>query len=367
MNPQEQLCPNPDCGASGQAGQIWIHSRKERRYRCKQCGRTFSETTGTALYQVKKPTTVFVVVVTLLAYGCPVQAIVMALGLDERTVQAWLKRAGAHCQQVHEHLFSAWQTDLQHLQADEMKIHTQVGTLWVGMVMMVSTRLWLGGVVHATRGKDLLVAVLDYARRCALYRPLLIATDGFNIYLSAIGRVFRTRRPASWGRPRWWPWEQLVVTQVMHSRRGQRGHFRQVLVQGTPAQWSRLMALSHGGQTIHSAFIERLNATFRQRLAGLARRSRALFRQPATLAAALFLTGCVYNFCTDHASLRLPLSLGASGRRHWVQRTPALAAGLTDHRWSVEELLRFRVLHPLPLSHPTGPTVSRPSILRVAA
>jgi transposase-like protein len=58
---------------------------------------------GTALYRVKKAADLFVIVVTLLAHGCPPQAIVAAFGLDERTVKAWFQRAGQHCQQVHEH------------------------------------------------------------------------------------------------------------------------------------------------------------------------------------------------------------------------------------------------------------------------
>jgi transposase-like protein len=64
-----------------------IHSQKERRYRCKRCGRTFPETQGTALYRVHKPKWLVLTVVTLFAYGCPVQAIFAAFGLDERT--AW--------------------------------------------------------------------------------------------------------------------------------------------------------------------------------------------------------------------------------------------------------------------------------------
>lgn len=56
----------------------------------------------------------------------------------------------------------------------------------------------------------------------------------------------------------------------------------------------------------------------------------------------MYLVGCVYNFCTEHRSLRLKLFVGERGFR-WVQRTPALAAGLTDHGWSVEELLTFKV------------------------
>ena len=56
MNPKEQFCPNIDCHARGKAGQgnVVIHSQKERRYKCKTCGKTFSERTGTALYGIKK-------------------------------------------------------------------------------------------------------------------------------------------------------------------------------------------------------------------------------------------------------------------------------------------------------------------------
>jgi transposase-like protein len=43
-------------------------------------------------------------VLTLLSHGCPTQVIVAAFGLDERTVAAWLTRAGQHCQRVHQHL-----------------------------------------------------------------------------------------------------------------------------------------------------------------------------------------------------------------------------------------------------------------------
>jgi len=58
----------------------------------------------------------------------------------------------------------------------------------------------------------------------------------------------------------------------------------------------------------------------------------------------MYLIGCVYNFCADHKSLRLPGVIG--GRRKWLPRTPAMAAGITDHRWSVKELLSYQV--PLP-------------------
>ena len=100
---------------------------------------------------------------------------------------------------------------------------------------------------------------------------------------------------------------------------------------------------SQGGSKLNTAFIERINATFRSRLARLGRRTRALTRDQRSLTSLMFLMGCVYNFCTDHKSLRLP---GIIGGRKWIPRTPAIAAGLTDHRWTVKELLLFRVPPP---------------------
>ena len=116
MDPQAQFCHNPDCPARGQLGlgNIRVHSRKERRYRCTTCGRTFAATRDTPFYRLKKPTDLVTIVLTLLCHGCPLQAIVAAFGLDERTVAAWRDRAGRHGQHFHEqHVLqgrSSWAT-----------------------------------------------------------------------------------------------------------------------------------------------------------------------------------------------------------------------------------------------------------------
>lgn len=161
MNPQEQFCPNQECPDRGKIGQdnIVSHSQKEQRCKCKTCGRTFAVTSGTALHGLKKEADQFVLVVTLLAYGCPVQAIVMALGLDERTVRGWWRKAGQQSERVHEHLIGKSQLDLQQVQADEIKVKTQGGTIWMAMALMVATRLWLGGVISRQRDQTLIQAL----------------------------------------------------------------------------------------------------------------------------------------------------------------------------------------------------------------
>ena len=342
MNPHDQLCSNPACGARGKDGNILIHSRAEQRYRCKVCGGTFSHTRQTALYRVKKPHSLFVLVVTLLAYGCRVQAIVAAYQLDERTVWAWLRRAGQHCQQVHEGHLSNGQVELEHIQADELKVKTVAGTLWMGMVMMVSTRLWLGGAVASSRGKALLTQVLIYAQQAGRGGDVLVAVDGFNIYLEVIPLVFS--RSWNWIQARWQGWTQVGIVQTMKQKGGKRGRIDRQIAQGKKAFVWRMIRASQGQGWINTAYIERLNATFRSRTACLAREGRALLRLEAHLVSWMWLVGSTYNWCRYHDALAIEL-LVSPRKRFWMKRTPAIATRLTDHRWSMSELLWCK--HPI--------------------
>ncbi len=106
MNPKTVFCPNDDCVALGHIGKgnITIHSQKEKRYRCKECGRTFSERKGSALYRLHKPEETMMTVVKLLSHGCPIPAIVAAYELDERTIADWQQKSGQHAKSVHEAL-----------------------------------------------------------------------------------------------------------------------------------------------------------------------------------------------------------------------------------------------------------------------
>lgn len=134
-------------------------------------------------------------VISLLAYGCSVQAIVKAFGVDERTVADWHERAGKHCHGVHEHLGENSQQDLQQVQADEIKLtpalaggarETQKGPYWMALAVAVPTRLWLGGVVSRKRDLDLIPSLITKVRTIALCRPLLLAVDGLSRRLAKI-------------------------------------------------------------------------------------------------------------------------------------------------------------------------------------
>ena len=190
MDASQVFCPNLDCQARGQVGQgnIVIHGRKRPRYRCKTCGKTFSAKEGTLFAGLRKPMEVIVQVVTLLAYGCPVQAIVHAFGLAERTVASWRDRAGQHCEQVHHALVEQGGLDLVQVQADEIRVKGHKLLAWMGLAMMVSTRLWLGGMVSATRDRMLADRLMGQVRACAQHLcALLVCTDGWAAYVRRFG------------------------------------------------------------------------------------------------------------------------------------------------------------------------------------
>jgi transposase-like protein len=359
MNPQELFCPNMDCPARGQIGKgnIDVHSQKEKRWICAVCERTFTTSKGTLFYRLRSDPTIVMYVIILLAYGCPVQAIVKAFGLDERTVSNWHERAGKHCEKVHAHIVEHSQQDLQQVQADEIKVKTQKGTYWMAMALAVPTRLWLGGVLNAKRDLELIQALADKVRAVALCRPMILAVDGLSTYITAFRLAFRSklpRRQGQGGRCKLIAWPDIAIVQVIKQRGKAVFTVERRIVQGSQEMVESLIQVTQKGKgMINTAYIERLNATFRQRLNHLVRRTRTLARRSETLVAGMYLVGCFYNFCDFHHSLRLKLLVGSHGYR-WVQRTPAIAAQLTDHRWTPAELLAFRVPPPrwkLPALH----------------
>ena len=340
MNPHDTWCPNVACPASGQAGKgnIGIHSRTDQRFICRQCGKTFGARTGTLFYRRRTDEAIITQVVTLLSYGCPVVAIEAAFGLQAATIRAWGEAAGAHAEAVH-----AAQVvrprDLGHVQADELRIKTQCGIVWMAMAMMVTTRLWLGGVISTRRDQDLITRLVAIIAACAEFAPLLLLVDGLASYVTAFRAAFRTRQPSGGvGAPRKVPWPDLVIGQVIKRRHARRlVEITRRVVQGTTTTLLRLLWQEPGCLVLNTAYIERLNGTFRARLAPLARRTHHLVHRKEVLHASMYLVGAVYNFCTHHASLTT---------KDGSRRTPAMAAGITPHRWTVSELLHHRVPPP---------------------
>lgn len=177
------------------------------------------------------------------------------------------------------------------------------------------SRLWLWGAISWARDAALVEPVIEHVRAAAQpHQPILFAVDGFKAYVTCILKVFldplHTGKP---GRPR------LVLRQASITRRLAHGS----LVRAEAIMQTTQVELG----SINTAYIERLNARLCTWMPGLVRRNRTPSGARERLEAALFWTGYVYNFGHVHATLA---------------GTPAMAAGLTDHSWSIEELIRYR-------------------------
>lgn len=338
---KDSFCPNMDCPARGHTdrGNIKIHCHKRNRLRCTLCKKTFSARTGTPFLNVKTPPETIAQVLTLIAFGCPIVAVEAAFNVQRRSVREWIEKAGVHTQAVHEALVLQPQV-LQRVEVDEIFARSQSGASrrgsryrwhYIFSAICVPTRLWLGGLVTTRRDAASARSVAQMIRRAALPGPLMIVCDGFSAYVQAFLQAFRfPLRNGRAGRPRLVTWSSLVL--VQHVKQSQMVH----LAYGSLEAFQRLWRCV-GSCVVATSYIERLNATFRERMAPLARRTRHLARKQATLKAGLYLMGSVYNFCCVHRSL---------GQRRSLGRTPAMAAGLTDKVWTVERLLWERVPPP---------------------
>jgi transposase-like protein len=347
MNPSDQFCPNWGCRMRGlrNAENIVSHSVRERRYRCLCCGATFAETRGTPFYRLRTDERTVTLVVTLLAHGCPVQAVVAAFGFDERTVASWEERAGRHCEAVQKALIREQPVELEFVQADELWVKMVGRKVWMALAVAVPSRLWLGGVISEKRDGDLIRELVEQVRRSARSLGILVCVDGLSSYVTAFRRFFKEKLPREPGQrrgPRMRLAEGFLLGQVVKSAlKRTPWECAHHAVCGTLAEIEARLQAVRGGRVINTAYIERLNATFRARLVPLIRRGRCLARHEATLQVGMYLVGVVYNFCCYHRSLREAAAPGAA--RKYVERTPAMAAGLAERRWSVSDLLHYRI------------------------
>ena len=182
----------------------------------------------------------------------------------------------------------------------------------------------------------------------------LCLTDGYKDYFTAILTHFGmwvqpSQRQVQGARPkpRWMPLPQLLYAQVMKSYRRRRiVSVKHRVVFGTMERVKQVLAAC--GWKINTSFVERLNLDIRQRVAAVGRRVNTLCQGKDGLQHQLALFHVYYNFVLPHASLRQPLRApeatnGSGAAKVWQPCTPAMAAGLTDHVWTLQAVLRYRV------------------------
>jgi IS1 family transposase len=182
----------------------------------------------------------------------------------------------------------------------------------------------------------------------------LFLTDGFKEYTTALlahfGHWIQPERRQATGpmpNPRWMPLPQLLYAQVVKTvRRRRLVAVKHSVVFGTKTAVDQVLSVC--GWQINTSFVERLNLTIRQHVAAVGRRVNTCCKDEDGLRQQLALYHLYSNFILPHASLRQPMpqpvpTNGTGSAKLWRPCTPAMAAGLTDHVWTLQEVLLYRV------------------------
>jgi IS1 family transposase len=375
VDTSHQFCPNPDCVYRGWAG--WGNLRANghpggglwRQLLCVVCHRYFLETLGTLFHGKRTAPDLIVRVIACLAEGLGIRGTARVFEVEPNTVLYWLVEAVDQLQ-----AFSAYflhDLHLRQVQLDEL--YAVLSALKEGTVSEDEAITRLSRSPHwvwtAMDPESKLLLTIDVGERtlamaqrvvhhvaqvlapdCA---PLFL-TDGFREYLTALlthyGQWVQQLRSQARGpapKPRWLPLPQLLYAQVVKTvRRRRLVDVKHRVVFGSLEAVEQVLAAC--GWQIQTAFVERLNLDMRQRVAAVGRRVTTLCKGEDGLRQQLTLFQGYHNFCLPHASLRVLLpqpvpTNGSGSAKLWRPCTPAMAAGLTDHVWTLREMLLFRV------------------------
>jgi IS1 family transposase len=367
------FCPHAGCDYRGWLGLGNLRANGHpsggpwRQLYCRSCDGYFLETHGTLLHGKRLAVELIVRVLACLAEGLGIRATARVFEVDPNTVLQWLVEAAEQLQALTSYFLC--DVHVRQLQLDELYAvlrgvidgeiseddaikRFERSRHWVWTAIDPESKLLLAiDVGERTLAQRLVHQVVQVlAPGCV---PLFL-TDGFKEYTTALlthyGEWVQLPRRQDKGptpKPRWMPLPQLLYAQVvktMRRRRLVKVRYRVV--------FGMLDAVEHVllacGRKINTAFVERLNLTMRQHVPALGRRVNTLCQAQDGLRQQLALFQTYYNFCLPHASLRHPLlqaepTHGTGSAKHWQPRTPAMAAGLTDHVWTLRELLLFRV------------------------
>jgi IS1 family transposase len=375
VDTSHHFCPDPACRYGGWTGLGNISANGHpsggpwRQLHCSRCGGYFLETHGTPFHGKRVAPEKLVWAVGALAEGLGIRAVARVFEVDPNTVLAWLVEVADHLKAFSQYfLHDARVTQVQLDELYALLSAVKAGTVtetealkrlsrsphWVWVAIDPVTKLLLtidvGDRTLAMAQRVVHQVVQVLAPSCI---PLFL-TDGFKEYTTALlthygqwVQVPRRQAPGPAPKPRWMPLPELLYAQVVKTvRRRRLVGVKHRVVFGTLEAVNQV--LRPLGWQINTAFVERINLSLRQHVAAIGRRVTTLCKGEEGLAQQLVLFQGYHNFCLPHASLRLPLAElestnGTGSAKRWCLQTPAMAAGLTDHVWSLREVLLFRV------------------------
>jgi hypothetical protein len=368
-------CPHADCAYRGWVG--WGHRRAHghphggpwRQLLCIACRCSFLESLGTLFHGQCASVDLIVRVIVCLAEGVGIRGTARVFEVDPNTVLQWLVEAAEQLQAFSQHFLH--DVRVRQVQLDELCALLRAVKDGTGSEADASERLerspqgvW---VAMDPESKLLLAIAVGDRTRAMAQRVVhhvaqvvapngapLCLTDGLRESLTALlthdghwGQLARRQATGPAPKPRWMPRPGLLYAQVIKTvRRRRLVRVTHRVVCGTLEAVQQVLAVC--GWPINTAFVERLTLTIRQQVAAVGRRVSTLCQGEDGVRQQVAVFHCYDNCCLPHASVRQPLpqpepTHGTGSAKRWQPRTPAMAAGLTDHVWTRREVLLFRV------------------------
>jgi IS1 family transposase len=375
VNTQAHFCPDPACSYHGWLGRGNLRANGHpggqpwRQLQCVACHGYFYETHGTIFHGKRSSPQLIVHVIACLAEGLGIRGTARVFELGPNTVLQWLVEAAGQLKAfsayfLHELHVNQVQLDelyavLSAVRDGDMNAAEAIERLsrslhWVWTAMDPESTLLLSVQVGERTLAMAQVVLHQLAQLLAPGWVPLFLSDGYSHYLTAIVTHFghwvqppQRQTRGSVPKPRWMPLPELLYAQVVKTMRRRRlVAVKHHMVFGTQRAIEQVLAAC--GWPINTAFVERLNLSLRQRVAAMGRRSATPCKSDDGVGQQLALFQVYHNFVLPHTSLRQALAApvatnGRGSAKVWRPRTPAMAAGLTEHVWSLREVLMFRV------------------------
>jgi IS1 family transposase/transposase-like protein len=344
-------CPYEDCHlyakrAQGNLTVRKVYGKDRIRYlRCRSCAREFSERRNTALFNSKIEEKKAISVAEHLAEGVSTKGTSRLVGVSAQTIRRLRRNLGDYSKEFHDERVREVET--ASVQMDERWGYagTKKDPLWEASAIDPESRLLIGFVVGKRNEALIKELMISTKRRLKEPRDLVLMSDGEKSYETLFPTVFgEPYRPARKGvRGRFPKVRHRINRSLAHLqliKRRQGGRVVELRSRVAHGSWKRVEKELEelGYEKPNLSAIERQNGTSRRMNAYLVRRSLAFGRKEESREALGWFSTVIYNFCRTQRGLRAPLS-SLEGTRRYEQRTPAMAANLTDFIWTVADVL----------------------------
>lgn len=261
-------------------------------------------------------------------------------GHSDTTLSRWLERMGQHSARWHDSLFR--NLTLGFIQMDEMysRVRQTASAVWIWLAIAPESRVIPAMHIGNRTAFDAYALVHDLQLRLKRDCVPVMTTDGLRAYFHSLTAHF-----GYWSRPKrarkdhWFVSPKLLYGQLV-KRKGRKRFAITRMLCGTRRELRKELRQRGFSGLIQTAYVERVNLTFRQGISALSRRTWAYAQSVDSLRLHAEWFRLYYHMVRPHESLKVRLE---GSQRCYRKRTPAMAASITNRIWEIRDLLHYPV------------------------